>query len=106
MIRAVTGWDLDMQELLEIGERRVNMMRMFNLREGLGRDADRLPEKFFAKALKGGPTEGWKIDREVFENALTDYYMQSGWEEQTGVPKREILERLDLAWIADDDLPT
>ena len=31
-LNAVTGWDTDMQEILEVGERRVNMMRAFNAR--------------------------------------------------------------------------
>jgi aldehyde:ferredoxin oxidoreductase len=36
MIRAVTGWDITVDELLAVGERRLNLFRVFNAREGLG----------------------------------------------------------------------
>jgi aldehyde:ferredoxin oxidoreductase len=102
LIKAVTGWDVTMDELLKVGERRINMMRAFNAREGFDSKRDTLSEKFFAEGLKGGPTDGWKIDREEFENARVEYYRQCGWDESTGVPKRETLDRLGLDWVADD----
>ena len=77
------------------------MMRVFNAREGLGRNDDQLPEKFFHKPLKGGPTDGWKIDRAEFEAALEAYYRQSGWDVDSGFPTRQTLERLGLEWAAD-----
>jgi aldehyde:ferredoxin oxidoreductase len=101
MIEAVTGWDVSMEELLAVGERRLNMMRAFNAAEGISRNQDQLPEKFFDKPLKGGPTDGWKVDKEEFENALTEYYRQCGWDEKKGVPTRDTLTRLGLDWIAD-----
>ena len=58
-VRAVTGWeDFDVEELLEIGERRINLMRAFNAREGLDRKDDRLPAKFFRPLTGTGPTAG------------------------------------------------
>ena len=58
MINAVTGWGVTVDELQEVGARRLNLFRTFNAREGLDRKADKLPKKFF-KALKGeGPTAG------------------------------------------------
>ena len=102
LVEAVTGWDVTMAELLEVGERRVNMMRAFNAREGINRNQDTLPEKFFSKGLQGGPSDGLKIDRQEFENALSEYYRQCGWDENTGAPTRETLERLGLDWVADN----
>ncbi len=102
LIKAVTGWDVTIAELLEVGERRLNMMRAFNAREKISREQDKLPEKFFKKALKGGPTNGWKLDKKQFESALNEYYRQCGWDEKTGTPTRETLERLRLTWLADD----
>ena len=101
MIKAVTGWDVTMEELLEVGERRLNMMRAFNAGEGISRNQDKLPEKFFQKPLKGGPTDGWKVDKAEFDNALTEYYRQCGWDEETGNPTRETLTRLGLDWVAE-----
>src|SRR5215216_377040 len=39
MIRAVTGWDITVEELMTVGERRLNLFRIFNAREGLDRKA-------------------------------------------------------------------
>ena len=36
-VRAATGWDVTVDELLEIGERAVNLARLFNVREGFSR---------------------------------------------------------------------
>jgi aldehyde:ferredoxin oxidoreductase len=96
MFPAVTGWEVTIEELLTVGERRLNMMRAFNAREGIAREQDKLPEKFFKKALKGGPTDGWILDKTQFETALDEYYRQSGWDIKTGLPTRKTLERLDL----------
>jgi aldehyde:ferredoxin oxidoreductase len=101
MINAVTGWDLSMEEALEIGERRLNMMRAFNAAEGIDGRQDRLPEKFVEKPLKDGPTDGWKVDKAALKEAISEYYRQSGWDETTGVPTRDTLSRLGLDWVAD-----
>ena len=101
MIQAVTGWDVTIEELLEVGERRVNMMRAFNAGEGITREQDALSEKFFMRPLQGGPTDGWKVDQAAFEKALTEYYRQCGWDEEPGNPTRDTLTRLGLDWVAD-----
>jgi len=101
-VQAVTGWDdVTLDELQALGERRLNMLRAFNAREGLDREADKLPEKMFKKALKGGASDGFKIDRNEFEAALNSYYQQSGWDVETGTPTRAKLESLGLGWVAD-----
>lgn len=101
VVRTVTGWDdVDFDELQRVGERRLNMMRAFNAREGFDRKDDRLPGKFF-KPLKGGVSDGWKIDRDEFESALDTYFGMCGWDVKTGVPTRAKLEELGLDWVAD-----
>ena len=101
LVQVVTGWNVTIEELLTVGERRINMMRAFNAREGIDSSQDRLPEKFFKKTLSGGPTNGWKIDRAEFEAARNEYYRQSGWNVESGVPTRQTLEKLGLEWVAD-----
>jgi aldehyde:ferredoxin oxidoreductase len=101
-VQAITGWDdVTLDELQMLGERRLNMQRAFNAREGLDRKADKLPEKMFKKALKGGVSDGFKIDRAEFEQALDSYYKQSGWDVASGTPTRAKLEELGLDWVAD-----
>jgi len=96
MLQAVTGWDVTIEELLAVGERRLNMMRAFNAREGINRNQDTLSEKFFEKTLKGGPSDGWKIDRVEWEAARDEYYRQCGWDVKSGEPTRHVLDRLNL----------
>ncbi len=101
VVRTVTGWDdVDFDELQRVGERRLNMMRAFNAREGIDRKDDRLPGKFF-KPLKGGVSDGWKIDPDEFESALDTYFGMCGWDVKTGVPTRAKLEDLGLDWVVD-----
>jgi aldehyde:ferredoxin oxidoreductase len=100
MVQAVTGWDVTIEELLTVGERRLNMLRAFNAREGINRNQDTLPEKFFKEGLKGGPSDGWVVKKDEFEAALDEYYRQSGWDVETGTPTGETLERLGLGWVS------
>lgn len=101
LVQTVTGWeDVSFDELQKVGERRLNMMRAFNAREGLDREDDVLPEKLF-KPLKGGVSDGWKLDRAEVESALDKYFEFCGWDVSTGNPTRVKLEELDLGWVAD-----
>jgi aldehyde:ferredoxin oxidoreductase len=102
LVRAATGWhDFTINELLTLGERRVNLMRAFNAREGADYRLDTLPEKFHTQGLKGGPSDGVSIDREQLQEAVREYYRQAGWDEATGNPTRATYSRLGLKWVAD-----
>jgi aldehyde:ferredoxin oxidoreductase len=99
MVRAVTGWDVTVEELMAVGERRLNLMRTFNAREGLDRAQDKLPKKFF-KALKGqGPTAGMALDEKEINKAIDEYYRLAHWTER-GVPTPAQLKKLDIGWAA------
>jgi aldehyde:ferredoxin oxidoreductase len=99
-MQAITGWDITLDELMRLGERRLNMLRAFNAREGIGREADRLPKKL-EKALVGGKSDGLFVPPEEVEQAKDIYYAMAGWDVATGTPTRSRLEELDLAWVAD-----
>ena len=99
MVRAVTGWDVTLDELMEVGRRRLQLFRTFNAREGLGRKDDRLPKKFF-KALKGtGPTAGFALTHEEVDSAIDHYYKLAGLNAD-GAPTPDVLKKLDLEWAA------
>ena len=98
LVRSVTGWNTNLWELLKTGERAANMMRLFNLREGFGKEDDRIPEIFF-EDFSGGPLGGEKaINRDKFKEAIEKYYQMAGWDEkgrplegkldELGIPKR------------------
>ena len=97
MIRAVTGWDITVEELMVIGERRLNLFRAFNAREGLDRKADKLPKKFFKQLQGGGPTAGIALTHTEIESAIDEYYRLAGWTDN-GIPTLQTMERLDIAW--------
>jgi len=100
MINAVTGWGVTVDELQEVGARRLNLFRTFNAREGLDRKADKLPKKFF-KALKGeGPTAGIALTQDELDSAIDEYYKLAGWTED-GVPTPETLKKHDIEWAAE-----
>ena len=104
-VSAVTGWEVTVDELRTLGARRLNMLRAFNAREGITRERDTLPKRFFHEPLRGGRTEGLVVDRIEFMSALEAYYERAGWDVDTGVPTRETLEALELAWVAEAIAP-
>ena len=100
LVKTITNWnDFTADEMLLVGERRLNMLRAFNAREGLDRSNDTLPKKFF-KALQGdGPSASTALDIEEIIQAQEWYYCMSGWNVDTGNPTPETLDRLGLEWV-------
>jgi aldehyde:ferredoxin oxidoreductase len=99
LFKAALGWEITIPELLAIGERRINLMKVFNVREGLTRADDRLPERLF-EPIPDGPSVGLKVTREELADALTTYYSMAGWDPATGVPTPARLEKLQLGWAS------
>lgn len=98
MINAATGWDMTLEEYLKVGERRINMMRAFNAREGLNRENDRLTKKFFKPLQGSGPNAGFAFTPQQIESLKEAYYRFNGWDVATGNPTRQKLEQLGLEW--------
>lgn len=92
------GWETSLFELMRVGERRINMMRFFNAREGFTKEDDVLPERLF-KPFTDGPSKGVQLDREDFYNARELYYSFAGWDEKTGNPTASTLRKLSLEWL-------
>jgi aldehyde:ferredoxin oxidoreductase len=100
LLTAATGWDITVEEVQEIGRRRLNLMRALNARYGLARDKDTLPKKLFKQPLEGGRSDGIVLDEAELEAGLDMYYEQAGWTAD-GVPTRATLEDVDLGWTAE-----
>jgi aldehyde:ferredoxin oxidoreductase len=98
-IRAVTGWNISLWELMKAGERTLNLFRAFNARQGVGVEADTVPEKLM-QPLEGGSTDGVAISLEEAQDAMALYYEMSGWNQQ-GKPTKAKLYELGLGWVAD-----
>ncbi|MCO5388467.1 MAG: aldehyde ferredoxin oxidoreductase C-terminal domain-containing protein [Desulfosporosinus sp.] len=98
LCKAGIGWDTSLFELMRIGERRINMMRFFNAREGFSKADDNLPARLF-KPFLDGPSKGVCLNKEVFSEALETYYQFAGWDTQTGNPTPATLRKLSLGWV-------
>ena len=97
---AATGWRYTMFELMLLGERRINMMKMFNVREGFTAEDDMLPQRLFEDPLVGeGVGAGRKIDKNTFLERRSEYYALNGWDPVTGIPGKVKLMELGLGWL-------
>ena len=99
IIEKITGWNTTVWELMKAGERCMNMMRAFNVREGLTKKDDRLPKRLH-RALASGPLKGAKLDEKEFENAKETYYHMMGWNSE-GKPTLGKLQELGIEWVAE-----
>ena len=95
MLRAVTGWTVDVDELERAGERVINLERMFNVREGVRRAADVLPWKVMHEPIPDGPSAGMYCPPEELAAMLDGYYALRGWDAD-GVPTPQRLATLGL----------
>jgi aldehyde:ferredoxin oxidoreductase len=95
MVGAITGWDMTTEELERVGERVVNLERLFNVREGVRRDADVLPWRVMHEPIPDGPSAGAYCPPEELDGMLDRYYALRGWDAD-GVPTRDRLTALDL----------
>lgn len=118
---AVTGQETDEAGLNEMGERIFNLQRAIQLRGGWGgRQNDWILDYFFTEPLKQGviffnadalmPGPGGAVisrlgavvDREKFDNMLSEYYTLRGWNATNGLPTAKKLKELELEDISSD----
>ena len=97
LLSAATGWGPSVADLETIGERIWNLERLFNIREGMGRQDDLPPRRLLEEPIATGPAEGERLDRGRYERMLTDYYRLRGWDPETGVPTGEKQRESGLA---------
>ncbi len=102
LIRAITGWDTSLFDILQVSERGTVMQRVFNNREGFGPKDDRVIRRWH-EPLPDGPLKGQSIDRRAFREAIDLYYELSGWDKD-GKPTRAKLIELNLGWLLDDEV--
>ena len=95
LVNAATGRNHTIEDLKMIGARAWTIERLFNLREGLSRKDDTLPERLFTTPIHDGPSKGAVVNKEDFDRELGAYYEAWGWDEN-GVPTQGALERLGI----------
>ena len=86
-IKAVVGWDLDINEVIKTGQRIQTLRQVFTLREGIELIKNKIPE------------------RTVTVDYLEDYKgycSKMGWNPETGYPLNETLNDLNLNFVIED----
>ena len=87
------GLDFSVNELKLIGERIVNLNRLFNARCGITRKDDALPKRLTEEEAPKGPSKGEIVE---LNQMLDEYYTHRGWDLKTGLPMGSTLKRLGL----------
>lgn len=102
LLNGALGTEIGMDEFLQVGERIEQLIRAFNIREGcISRKDDILPSRVFEEPIPKGPSEGHKMNRQKFEEAIDIYYELRGWSKD-GVPTKKKLEGLELGKVAQE----
>ncbi|MCL6450349.1 MAG: aldehyde ferredoxin oxidoreductase family protein [Acetobacteraceae bacterium] len=92
MLSAATGVDYATQDLQLVGERVYNLERLYNLRQGWGRERDTLPRRLLETPVQGGPAAGRVVE---LQPMLDEYYRFRGWDRE-GRPSPAKLKALGL----------
>jgi len=99
LVDAVTGMNVSPAEVESIGERIVNLERVYDIREGIRREHDTLPRRFLEEPLKIGASTGHVIELGAM---LEEYYEVRGWDRKSGVPTARKLKELGLANVMEE----
>jgi aldehyde:ferredoxin oxidoreductase len=99
-LNAATGFNLTLQEALDVGKRAVNRLRIFSFRNGLTK-AIEAPSVRYSSTPVDGPQAG-KAIAPHWEAMRSNYYKHMGWDPETGKPLPETLKGLGLAHLIPD----
>ena len=99
LLSAALGRSLTRDDLFQTAERLVNLERCIDARQGLTRQDDTLPKRFF-RPLDTGVNKGKALDPAKMEEMKTAYYQTRGWDAETGLPTEDGLIHLGLDNIA------
>jgi aldehyde:ferredoxin oxidoreductase len=97
LISAGTGIRFEPGELEQALDR-INLQEMaFNIRQGMTRKDDRMPQRPEVAATAAG-----KEDLEKHQRFLTEYYRMHGCDQESGVPTRDRLKEIGLGDVGDE----
>lgn len=76
LLQTVTGQYIDVQEMLKIGERNYDLLRIFAQKVGYNRSDDFLPKRL----CDTQPSTGFYIDQQKLKEVIDEYYRINGFE--------------------------
>ncbi|MFQ5874139.1 MAG: aldehyde ferredoxin oxidoreductase family protein, partial [Dehalococcoidia bacterium] len=89
---AATGIPYTTEDMNKIGERVWNLERLWNVKAGLAKKDDSLPERILKGAIPEGPAKG-RVGH--LDQMLPEYYSMRGWNEE-GVPQQTKISELGI----------
>ncbi|MCK4483613.1 MAG: aldehyde ferredoxin oxidoreductase family protein [Candidatus Thorarchaeota archaeon] len=92
-LKVHNGLEFTRADLQTIGERIVNLNRLFNAKRGVTRADDNLPDRLTKEGAPLGPAKGEVVE---LDQMLDEYYLKRGWDNETGIPYASTLQRLGL----------
>jgi aldehyde:ferredoxin oxidoreductase len=92
MLSACTGIVYSTEDFMETGDRIWNLERLWNLKAGLTKEDDTLPDRVLKEPIQTGPSKG---DISHLGVMMPEYYKLRGWDEE-GVPTEIKLRSLAL----------
>jgi len=92
-LKVHNGLEFTRADLQTIGERIVNLNRLFNVKRGVTRADDNLPDRLTKEGAPLGPSKGEVVE---LDQMLDEYYLKRGWDNETGIPYASTLKRLGL----------
>jgi len=86
-VQATTGLEVDAEQLQKIASDITTLRRLINLREGLTKQDDMLPQRFFDEPRTD---DGQRIIKDEFLHMLEEYYSLRGWDKE-GKPLKSLI---------------
>ncbi len=94
-MNSIIGWDVDMDECIETGERIGTLRHLFNLREGLNPRNFKVPGRILGNPpLKEGNVRDITVD---LDTMVKEYLELMDWDVETTQPSEKRLRELGLA---------
>jgi aldehyde:ferredoxin oxidoreductase len=103
MYTAATGNETSLDVFKENAIRQLNLEKAFNLKfTNYDRKDDMPTLRDMQEPIVGSSLAGWKMDKEMYNKMMDEYYEIHGWDKRTSFPTEKTLVDLDLPGVAVD----
>lgn len=98
LVKESTG--VEIEDFESIGDRIINLERLFNLKLGITRADDYPPPRYMDEPATAGVAKGHLIEKDKYEIMLDDYYSTRGWDTQGNPSDSQKIEIEKLAEVS------
>jgi len=101
LTNSVMGVDLTEEDFFLIARRSYNLEKAFNsLHTNFDRKDDYPPRRFMEEPVRSGKYEGYRCEKENWDEMLDQFYHLQGWDKETGLQTRTSLVKLGMEGVA------